>query len=170
MYFSGDLPELEFEQGGRKYWVLAGLPGGLGFDVYPPGQKLTIYLQRLGFASGTPVAVMTLAKLPAGATSTTVVKGRTLRNSRMGEGARRQEATFASGSASFHSDAPRFIGAKRGYTLISRLKRSIQAERWALITSQFCTRNLLPMSLSDAPSLVCTGPRVGTLELVGITS
>ena len=31
-----------------------GLPGGLGFDVYPPGQKLTIYLQKMGFASGTP--------------------------------------------------------------------------------------------------------------------
>src|SRR3954462_9896611 len=51
-YFGGELPELEFEQGGRRYWVMAGLPGGLGFDVYPPGQKLTIYLQRVGFASG----------------------------------------------------------------------------------------------------------------------
>ena len=68
MFFSGDLPELQFEQGGKKYWVMAGLPGGLGFDVYPAGQKLTIYLQRVGFASGTPVAVLTLAKLPAGVT------------------------------------------------------------------------------------------------------
>ena len=101
MYFGGELPELEFEQAGKRYWILAGMPGGLGFDVYPPGQKLTIYLQRVGFASGTPVAVLTLAKLPGGVTSTTVSKGRTLRNSRMGEGARRQEATFASGSASF---------------------------------------------------------------------
>src|SRR5262245_6225374 len=63
MYFSGELPELEFEQGGKRYWIMAGLPGGLGFDVYPPGQKLAIYLQRVGFASGTPVAVLTLAKL-----------------------------------------------------------------------------------------------------------
>lgn len=101
MYFSGELPELEFEQGGKRYWIMAGMPGGLGFDVYPPGQKLTIYLQRVGFASGTPVAVMTLARLPGGATSATVIKGRTLRNSRMGEGTRRQEATFSSGSASF---------------------------------------------------------------------
>jgi len=101
MYFGGELPELEFEQGGRRYWIMAGLPGGLGFDVYPPGQKLTIYLQRVGFASGTPVAVLTLAKLPGGVTSTAVTKGRTLRNSRMGEGTRRQEATFATGSASF---------------------------------------------------------------------
>jgi hypothetical protein len=77
------------------------MPGGLGFDVYPPGQKLTIYLQKVGFASGTSVALLTLAKLPGGVTSTTVSRGRTLRNSRMGEGARRQEATFASGSASF---------------------------------------------------------------------
>ena len=76
MYFSGELPELEFEQGGRKYWVMAGLPGGLGFDVYPPGQKLTIYLQKVGFASGTPVAVLTMAKLPTGVTSTTVAQGR----------------------------------------------------------------------------------------------
>ena len=53
MMFGGELPELEFEQGGKKHWILAGLPGGLGFDVYPPGQKLTIYLQRVGFASGT---------------------------------------------------------------------------------------------------------------------
>ena len=100
MYFSGDLPELEFEQGGRKYWVLAGLPGGLGFDVYPPGQKLTIYLQRLGFASGSPVAMLTMAKLPTGVTSTTVPKGRVMRNARMGEGARRQEGTYKSGTAS----------------------------------------------------------------------
>jgi hypothetical protein len=101
MYFNGELPELEFEQGGKRYWIMAGMPGGLGFDVYPPGQKLTIYLQRLGFASGTPVAVMTLAKLPGGHTSTTATRGRSLRNSRMGEGARRQEATFGGGSATF---------------------------------------------------------------------
>ncbi len=75
MFFGGDLPELQFEQAGKKYWVMAGLPGGLGFDVYPPGQKLSIYLQRVGFASGTPVAVLTLAKLPTGVTSTTVARG-----------------------------------------------------------------------------------------------
>ena len=101
LYFSGDLPELEFEQGGRKYWVMAGLPGGLGFDVYPPGQKLTIYLQKVGFASGTPVAVLTMAKLPTGVTSTTVTKGPVMRNARMGEGARRQEGTYQSGNATF---------------------------------------------------------------------
>jgi len=101
MYFGGELPELEFEQGGRRYWVMAGLPGGLGFDVYPPGQKLTIYLQRVGFSSGTPVAVLTMAKLPGGVTSTTVSKGRTLRNARMGEGARRQEGTYRGGTATF---------------------------------------------------------------------
>ncbi len=99
MYFGGELSELEFEQGGKKYWVLAGLPGGLGFDIYPAGQKLTIYLQRIGFASGTPVAVMTLAKLPGGATSAVVTQGRRMRNARVGEGARRQEAVFKSGSA-----------------------------------------------------------------------
>ena len=101
MYFGGDLPELQFEQGGKKYWVMAGLPGGLAFN-YPPGQKLSIYLQRVGFASGTPVAVLTLAKLPTGVTSTTVpAAGRRMHNTRMGEGARRQEATFKSGSATF---------------------------------------------------------------------
>src|SRR4051812_48425925 len=99
MYFGGELPELEFEQAGKRYWIMAGMPAGLGFEVYPPGQKLTIYLQKVGFASGTPVVVLTLARLPGGVTS--VTKTRTLRNSRMGEGARRQEATFASGSASF---------------------------------------------------------------------
>ena len=100
-HFSGELPELEFEQGGRKHWVMAGLPGGLGFDVYPPGQKLTIYLQRLGFASGVPVAVLTMAKLSAGVTSTTATQGRVVRNARLGEGARRQEGTFKTGSATF---------------------------------------------------------------------
>ena len=99
-YFSGELPELEFEQGGRKYWIMAGLPGGLGFDVYPPGQKLTIYLQRLGFTSGAPVAVLTMAKLPTGVSSTSP-RGRVIRNARMGEGARRQEGTFKTGSATF---------------------------------------------------------------------
>jgi hypothetical protein len=101
MHFGGDLPELQFEQDGKKFWVMAGLPGGLGFDVYPPGQKLSIYLQRVGFASGTPVAVLTLAKLPGGVTSTTVATGRRMHNTRMGEGARRQEGTFKSGSATF---------------------------------------------------------------------
>jgi hypothetical protein len=110
MFFGGELPELQFEQGGKKYWVMAGLPGGLGFDVYPPAQKLSIYLQRVGFASGTPVAVLTLAKLPGGVTSTTVPAGRRMHNIRMGEGARRQEATFKTGSATF-------IYAGREYSL-----------------------------------------------------
>ncbi len=110
MYFSGELPELQFEQGGKKYWIMTGLPGGLGFDIYPPGQKLTIYLQRVGFASGTPVAVLRMAKLPGGATSATVVTGRRMRNARMGEGERRQEAVFRNGSARFHY-------AGREYTL-----------------------------------------------------
>ncbi len=101
MYFSGELPELQFEQAGKKYWVMTGLPGGLGFDVYPPGQKLTIYVQRVGFASGVPVAVLRMAKLPGGATSATVTSGRRMRNARMGEGARRQEAAFKNGSATF---------------------------------------------------------------------
>jgi len=100
-YFGGELPELEFEQGGRRYWIMAGLPGGLGFDVYPPGQKLTIYLQKVGFSSGTPVAVLILAKLPSGVTSTTATQGRVMRNTRMGEGARRQEAVFHGGTATF---------------------------------------------------------------------
>ncbi len=110
MYFGGELPELEFEQAGRRYWIMGGMPGGLGFDIYPPGQKLTIYLQKVGFASGTPVAVLTMAKLPGGVTSTTVTKGRVLRNARMGEGARRQEGTFEGGSA-------QFTYAGREYTL-----------------------------------------------------
>jgi hypothetical protein len=101
MYFAGELKELEFEQAGKKHWVLAGLPGGLGFDVYPPGQKLSLYLQRVGFASGVPVAVMTLAKLPGGATSATVRGGHRMRNARVGEGARRQEAVYRSGAATF---------------------------------------------------------------------
>lgn len=104
MFFSGDLPELEFEQAGRRYWVLAGLPGGLGFDVYPPGQKLTIYVQRVGFASGAPVAVLTMAKLPAGVTSTTAPRGTAgsvMRNARMGEGERRQQAVYRTGNATF---------------------------------------------------------------------
>jgi hypothetical protein len=110
MYFGGELPELQFEQGGKKYWVMAGLPGGLAFN-YPPGQKLSIYLQRVGFASGTPVAVLTLVKLPTGVTSTTIpAAGRRMHNTRMGEGARRQEATFKSGSATF-------VYAGREYTL-----------------------------------------------------
>jgi hypothetical protein len=130
MFFGGELPELQFEQGGKKYWVMAGLPGGLGFDVYPRGQKLTIYLQRVGFASGTPVSVLTLAKLPTGVTSTTAPAGRHMRNTRMGEGARRQEATFKNGSVTFtyagreyslpldvsgrHSVAPGFYSYENG--------------------------------------------------------
>jgi hypothetical protein len=110
LYFSGELPELQFEQGGKKYWVMAGLPGGMGFDVYPAGQKLTIYLQRLGFSSGTPVAMLRMAKLPGGATSAVASTGGRMRNARMGEGARRQEGTFRNGSATF-------VYAGREYTL-----------------------------------------------------
>jgi hypothetical protein len=102
MYFSGELPELQFEQAGKKYWIMTGLPGALGFDIYPPGQKLTIYVQRVGFASGMPVAVLRMAKLPGGVTGTTVTPGRrTMRHARMGEGARRQEAAFKAGAATF---------------------------------------------------------------------
>jgi hypothetical protein len=111
LYFSGDLPELQFEQGGRKYWIMAGFPGGLGFDVYPPGQKLTLYLQRVGFSSGTPVAMLRMVKLPAaGQAGGTSTAGSRMRNARMGEGARRQEGTFKAGSASF-----KYAG--RDYTL-----------------------------------------------------
>lgn len=95
------MSELEFEQGGRRYWVMAGLPAGLGFDVYPPGQDLTIYLQRVGFASGVPVAVLTMARLPDGVSTTRAPAGRVMRNARMGEGERRQEGTYRSGSATF---------------------------------------------------------------------
>ena len=115
MYFGGELPELQFEQGGKKYWLMAGLPGGLGFDVYPPGQKLSIYLQRVGFSSGTPVAVLTLAKLPGGVTSTTVPAGRRMHNTRMGEGARRQEVHVQDGLGHVHLCRARvFAAARRG--------------------------------------------------------
>jgi hypothetical protein len=110
LYFGGDLPELQFEQSGRRFWVMAGLPGGLGFDVYPAGQKLTIYLQRIGHASGTPVAMLRLAKLPADAGPVSAAPTRRLREVRVGEGARRQEATFTAGSA-------RLVYAGREYTL-----------------------------------------------------
>lgn len=100
LHFSGDLPELQFEQGGKKYWILAGLPGGLGFDVYPPGQKLTIYVQRIGFASGAPVAVLRMARLPCG-TPVNASPAGSRRLGRVGEGARRQEATFGTGAATF---------------------------------------------------------------------
>jgi hypothetical protein len=120
MYFSGELPELQFEQGGRRYWVMTGLPGGLGFDIYPPGQKLTIYLQRVGFASGVPVAVLRMVKLPGGATSATVAGGRRMRNARMGEGERRQEAAFKAGSATF-----RYAGREYSLALDVTGKHSI---------------------------------------------
>ncbi|HEX6638148.1 MAG TPA: hypothetical protein VF033_10870 [Steroidobacteraceae bacterium] len=120
MYFSGELPELQFEQGGKKYWVMSGLPGGLGFDIYPPGQKLTIYLQRVGYASGVPVAVLRMAKLPGGASSATVTTGSRMRNARMGEGARRQEAAFKSGSATF-----RYAGREYSLALDVTGKHSI---------------------------------------------
>jgi hypothetical protein len=120
LYFSGDLPELQFEQAGKKYWLMSGLPAGLGFDIYPPGQKLTLYLQRVGFASGVPVAVLRMAKLPDGATSATVTTGRRMRNARMGEGARRQEAAFKTGSATF-----RYAGREYSLALDVMGKHSI---------------------------------------------
>lgn len=109
LYFSGELPELQFEQNGRQYWLMSGLPDGLGFDIHPPGQKLTIYLQRIGFASGTPVAVLRMAKLPGGTTAVPAA-GQRLRHARLGEGARRQEAAFKAGTA-------RFAYAGRDYSL-----------------------------------------------------
>jgi hypothetical protein len=38
MFFGGELPELQFEQAGKKYWLMAGLPGGLAFN-YPPARN-----------------------------------------------------------------------------------------------------------------------------------
>jgi hypothetical protein len=61
-------------------------------------------------AAGVPVAVLRMAKLPGGATSASVTSGRRMHNARMGEGARRQEAVFRNGSATF-----RYAG--RDYTL-----------------------------------------------------
>ncbi len=69
-------PNSSSSRAGKKYWMMAGMPGGLGFDIYPPGQKLTIYLQKIGFASGTPVAVLTMAKLPGGVTRPPCTQGR----------------------------------------------------------------------------------------------
>lgn len=101
LYFSSDLPELQFEQDGRKYWVMAGLPGGLGFDIYPPGQSLTIYLQRVGFSSGTPVVMLRMARVPAGEGMAAARPSGPPRHTRVGEGARRQEAVYRSGTAKF---------------------------------------------------------------------
>jgi hypothetical protein len=110
LYFSSDLPELQFEQEGRKYWVMAGLPGGLGFDIYPPGQSLTIYLQRIGFSSGTPIVMLRMARMPQGAGMAAARPPGTLRQARVGEGARRQEGVYRAGTAKFHY-------AGREYTL-----------------------------------------------------
>ena len=89
-------------------------------------------MQRVGFASGTPVAVLTLARPGGGATAATapVSQGRVLRNARMGEGARRQEGAYQGGSATFtyagreytlpldlagrHSIAPGFYSYENG--------------------------------------------------------
>jgi len=54
--------------------------------------------------------VLILAKLPSGVTTTTVPQGHTMHNTRMGEGARRQEAVFHGGTA-------RFTYAGRDYSL-----------------------------------------------------
>lgn len=108
LLFGGEFPELEFEQGGRKYWVFAGYPGGMGSDVYRAGQRLTIYLQRVGFASGTPVVMMAMVRPPAdGAPSAAPPR---MRETPIGSGTRRQLATYANGSA-------RFTYAGRAYSL-----------------------------------------------------
>ena len=49
----------------------------------------------------TPDGSFAIVSTATGVTSTTVPKGRVMRNARMGEGARRQEATFKKGSATF---------------------------------------------------------------------
>lgn len=126
LYFGGELPEIEFEQGGHRYWVMSGLPGGLGFDAYRAGQKLSVFLQRVGFASGTPVAVLIMAKLPGGVASTSVTRGRVMRNARVGEGARRQEGTFASGVAVFT-----YAGRKYSLPLDAAGRHSIAAGLYA---------------------------------------
>jgi hypothetical protein len=102
LYFSSDLPELQFEQEGRKYWVMAGLPGGLGFDVYPPGQSLTIYLQRIGFSSGTPIVMLRMARLPQDAGVAAARPRGVGAETRVGEGARRQEGVYRAGTAKFN--------------------------------------------------------------------
>ena len=160
MMFGGELPELEFEQGGKTYWVMAGLPGGLGFDVYPPGQKLTIYLQRVGFASGVPVAVLTMARLPSGVTSTTVSKGvPRMRTTQMGEGARRQEGVYRSGAATF-------TYAGREYTL-----QLDPAGKHSIAPGMYRYENgvrtaLLEYGGSDAQYLLLRVPVEGTGDLL----
>jgi hypothetical protein len=161
LYFSGELPELEFEQAGRRHWIMAGLPGGLGFGVYPPGQELTIYLQRVGFASGVPVAILTMAKLPDGVSSTRAPAGRVMRNARVGEGERRQEGTYRSGSA-------RFTYAGRQYTLPLDL-----SGRHSIAPGFYAYENgvrtaLLEYGTGDAQYLLLRVPAAGDGDVSGI--
>jgi hypothetical protein len=180
MYFGGELPELQFEQAGKKYWVMAGLPGGLGFGVYPAGQKLAIYLQRVGFASGTPVAMLTLARLPSGVTSTTAAPAsRRMHNTRMGEGARRQEATFKNGTASFtyagreyslpldvagrHSVTPGFYSYENGVRT-ALLEYGAGDDQYLLLRVPVADANEAP---SLVPYLVLNGRIVPPIDVGG---
>ena len=57
-------PELEFEEGGKHYWLLAGYPAALSLEGKKAGQRLALLVHRIGFAHGRPVMVILIMATP----------------------------------------------------------------------------------------------------------
>lgn len=58
--------EVEFEEGSRRYWMLIGYPASFDVRSVKPGQRLALFLHRIGFASGRPVVVVHRMGTPTG--------------------------------------------------------------------------------------------------------
>jgi hypothetical protein len=62
--FDDDYPELEFEEGGKKYWIMVGIPAAFALDSHLKPQKLALFVQRVGFVRGKPFHFITLQGSP----------------------------------------------------------------------------------------------------------
>jgi hypothetical protein len=59
-----EMPEVEFEDGGTRYWLRFGYPATMAFNQLKPGQRFTLFVERIGFSLGRPVVMLVLFGTP----------------------------------------------------------------------------------------------------------
>jgi hypothetical protein len=59
-----DMPEVEFGDGGMRYWLRFGYPASMEFKQLKPGQPFTLFVERVGFSLGRPVVMLVFFGTP----------------------------------------------------------------------------------------------------------
>ena len=62
--FEDDFPEVELDEGGKKYWMLVSYSAAMDiYDKLKP-QKMVLFVQRIGFVAGKPFPLIILSGTP----------------------------------------------------------------------------------------------------------